>query len=255
MAGGLAIQLQPVNRRRALTRAAAVEDAGLRAALEAAGGAAPLARRLGLHHKSVLAWARIPGERVFAVAEATGVDPVTLRPDLGEAIAAEIVRRRAAEAAIGVVAGAVPAHHRGEVVEGVLVDLWVTMAALRFIANERGLPLARVCRGEARADEAARAQALGLAMVAGRAKATNIAAVVGCARQNVDNAAERYLRARDGDDPEDYIGGANVNGRPAVMEGSRLRAAKGADEGLWAMQQRFETYLTGETLQLERRRA
>jgi hypothetical protein len=46
-----------------------------------------------------------------------------------------------------------------------------------------------------------------------------------------------------------------VNGRPAVMEGSRLRAAKGADEGLWAMQQRFETYLTGETLQLERRRA
>jgi hypothetical protein len=101
-----------------------------------------------------------------------------------------------------------------------------------------------VSRGKSRVDEAARALAMGLALVAGRARATNIAGVLGVSRQNVDNAAERYLRARDGDDPEDFIGGGNTDGRgERVFEAGRLRLARAADPHLWALQRRYEAFV------------
>ncbi len=59
-----------------------------------------------------------------------------------------------------------------------------------------------------------------------------------CSRQNVDNACNRYLRARDGDDPDD------VDDDGKVVERGRLRAAKlEPDAALWAAEQKFDQLL------------
>lgn len=57
---------------------------GLEAAIQAAGGAGLLARRLGLTPGVITQWrkGRVPAERVRAISEATGVRPEDLRPDL-----------------------------------------------------------------------------------------------------------------------------------------------------------------------------
>lgn len=57
-------------------------DAGLERAIHAAGGVGELARRLGIAQPSVSTWKRVPAERVAAVAAATGLDRIVLRPDL-----------------------------------------------------------------------------------------------------------------------------------------------------------------------------
>ncbi len=59
-----------------------VRDAGLDAAIRAAGGVGTLARGLGISQPAVSAWQRVPAERVIAVESITGVDRSTLRPDL-----------------------------------------------------------------------------------------------------------------------------------------------------------------------------
>lgn len=59
-----------------------MRDAGLKAALEAAGGISALARKLGVAQPSISGWTRIPAERVAAVEAATGVARHILRPDL-----------------------------------------------------------------------------------------------------------------------------------------------------------------------------
>ncbi|MGE0724622.1 MAG: molecular chaperone TorD family protein [Alphaproteobacteria bacterium] len=59
-----------------------MRDAGLSAAIQAAGSIGELARRLGISQPSVSNWSRIPAERVLAVEAATGVDRSLLRPDL-----------------------------------------------------------------------------------------------------------------------------------------------------------------------------
>lgn len=59
-----------------------MRDAGLEAAIRAAGGVGTLARRLGISQPAVSAWQRIPAERVIAVEILTGVGRATLRPDL-----------------------------------------------------------------------------------------------------------------------------------------------------------------------------
>ncbi|MCZ8099139.1 MAG: Cro/CI family transcriptional regulator [Burkholderiales bacterium] len=59
-----------------------VRDAGLDAAIQAAGGVGTLARGLGISQPAVSAWQRIPAERVIAVESLTGVSRATLRPDL-----------------------------------------------------------------------------------------------------------------------------------------------------------------------------
>ena len=48
----------------------------------AAGGIVRLARAIGVHHTTPRDWTRVPAERVFAVAKATGLAPHELRPDL-----------------------------------------------------------------------------------------------------------------------------------------------------------------------------
>jgi DNA-binding transcriptional regulator YdaS (Cro superfamily) len=57
-------------------------DKGLRAAVEAAGGKAALASRLGISKQAVGQWRRVPERRVVEVARVTKVRAWVLRPDL-----------------------------------------------------------------------------------------------------------------------------------------------------------------------------
>jgi len=59
-----------------------MRDAGLDQAIQAAGGVAALARRIGISQPSVSNWSHVPAERVLAVEAATGVNRAMLRPDL-----------------------------------------------------------------------------------------------------------------------------------------------------------------------------
>jgi len=59
-----------------------VRDAGLERAIDAAGGVAQLARKIGIAQPSVSNWNRVPAQRVIAVEAATGVSRDVLRPDL-----------------------------------------------------------------------------------------------------------------------------------------------------------------------------
>jgi TorA maturation chaperone TorD len=65
-----------------------VRDAGLNLAIDAAGGVAHLARKIGIAQPSVSNWNRVPAERVIAVEAATGVSRKVLRPDLYSELAA-----------------------------------------------------------------------------------------------------------------------------------------------------------------------
>ena len=59
-----------------------MRDAGLDRAIDAAGGVAQLARKIGIAQPSVSNWNRVPAQRVIAVETATGVSRAELRPDL-----------------------------------------------------------------------------------------------------------------------------------------------------------------------------
>jgi TorA maturation chaperone TorD len=59
-----------------------VRDAGLERAIDAAGGVAQLARKIGIAQPSVSNWNAVPAQRVIAVESATGVSRKVLRPDL-----------------------------------------------------------------------------------------------------------------------------------------------------------------------------
>lgn len=59
-----------------------MRDSGLERAIDAAGGVAQLARRIGIAQPSVSNWNRVPAQRVIAVEAATGVSRKVLRPDL-----------------------------------------------------------------------------------------------------------------------------------------------------------------------------
>lgn len=62
-----------------------MKDAGLKAALKAAGGVAALAAALGLTKGAVSQWRRVPAERAAAVARLSGLPVSRIRPDLGVA--------------------------------------------------------------------------------------------------------------------------------------------------------------------------
>ncbi|HLZ06103.1 MAG TPA: molecular chaperone TorD family protein [Bradyrhizobium sp.] len=59
-----------------------MRDTGLERAIDAAGGVAELARKIGIAQPSVSNWKRVPAQRVIAVEGATGVSRKVLRPDL-----------------------------------------------------------------------------------------------------------------------------------------------------------------------------
>jgi DNA-binding transcriptional regulator YdaS (Cro superfamily) len=58
------------------------KDAGLIAALQAAGKVVTLAKKIGISPSAVSMWRRIPPTRVIAVENATGVPRTVLRPDI-----------------------------------------------------------------------------------------------------------------------------------------------------------------------------
>lgn len=227
-------------------------DAPLQRAVTAAGGVRLFFRKLGLARPD---WRTTPRARVFQVALLSGVLPEDLRPDLAEWIGEERTRRELAEAMGGVslaqLADSVENRWSGPTIDAGLTDLWASLAAVMFVARERRLKVQAVCHGKGAGFEEARAYAMALAHVVGRATSTNVANIFGCTRQNVDNASERYVRSRDGDDADDHIQGQFADGRPRVMElgSNRLRLAKDADPKLWSAQQRFEAFLRGEDLQ------
>jgi TorA maturation chaperone TorD len=64
-----------------------MRDQGLQEAINAAGGIASLARKLGIAQPSVSNWERVPADRVVSVEGATGISRQVLRPDLYEAAA------------------------------------------------------------------------------------------------------------------------------------------------------------------------
>jgi TorA maturation chaperone TorD len=66
-----------------------VRDAGLNRAIDAAGGVAQLARKIGIAQPSVSNWNRVPAQRVIAVEAATAVSREELRPDLYGGLAVE----------------------------------------------------------------------------------------------------------------------------------------------------------------------
>jgi DNA-binding transcriptional regulator YdaS (Cro superfamily) len=51
-------------------------------AIEAVGGTAELAKRLGIQAPSIYSWRRVPATRVLAVEAATGISRHELRPDI-----------------------------------------------------------------------------------------------------------------------------------------------------------------------------
>ena len=59
-----------------------MRDNGLDRAIDAAGGVAQLARKIGISQPSVSSWSKVPAQRVIAVEAATGVSRNELRPDL-----------------------------------------------------------------------------------------------------------------------------------------------------------------------------
>jgi len=59
-----------------------VRDGGLDRAIDAAGGVAQLARKIGISQPSVSNWSKVPAQRVIEVEAATGVSRSKLRPDL-----------------------------------------------------------------------------------------------------------------------------------------------------------------------------
>ncbi len=76
-----------------------MRDPGLSEAIRAAGGVGELARQIGISQPSVSNWSRVPAERVVSVEAVTGVDRVTLRPDLyGKKMAGDIDEVDAARA-------------------------------------------------------------------------------------------------------------------------------------------------------------
>lgn len=59
-----------------------MRDDGLDRAIDAVGGVAELARKIGISQPSVSNWSKVPAQRVIAVEAATGVCRNELRPDL-----------------------------------------------------------------------------------------------------------------------------------------------------------------------------
>jgi hypothetical protein len=207
-------------------------DGGMQLALDAAGGRSALARRMSLPRQNVK-WATCPKDKLFDVARAAGVEPEKIRPDLVDWIRIErqrllLERARAKFGLSGPAKITTPDTPMPAIVE--VFELGLTVAALRFAAQERGLQLHQVLKGADQPTQSARAYGMALAHVVGRVSSTSVAMVVGCSRQNVENAAHRYERARDGDDEAE-------GGR--VIERGRVRRAKAANDDLWAAERRF----------------
>ncbi len=208
-----------------------------------------LAREIGLSHQTICGWTRVPQSRLFRVAAITGLAPEALRPDLAPWISEEKARRRmmAAFERFGSAPTISPALATRPPSNDDLfkIDMVITLQACWFVAERRSLGFPSVMVEKKPEPSAARSLAMALAHIPGRASSTHIALTLNVSRQNVDNASERYLRARDGDDPEDVVDGR-------VIERGRPRRPKAADPELWALEEQFTAVLAGEAKEKRR---
>lgn len=232
-------------------------DQGLVLAIDGARGVRPLARGVGRPASCVSRWRKVPRDLVFKVAAVSGVAAEDIRPDLAGWIKAERERdwmeRARARFAIrtGFEGGTAKvksardhAAPDGRTMD--LLDLGLITAAMRFVAAERGLTVQAIigaarggAGGSPTPEQSARSWAMALAVNVGRVNSETVAGLMGVSRQAVDNAAERYLRARDGDDVEEAEDGK-------VIERGRARRVKEADPALWDAERRFVGQLAGE---------
>jgi hypothetical protein len=232
-------------------------DDGLLRAIAGAKGVRPLARGVGRPASCVSRWKKVPRALVFKAAVVSGVAAEDIRPDLADWIKAERERdwmeRARARFAIrsGLDGGTARVRSArdhaapdGRTMD--LLDLGLITAAMRFVAAERGLTVQAIigaarggAGGSPTPEQSARSWAMALAVNVGRVNSETVAGLLGVTRQAVDNAAERYLRARDGDDAEDAEDGK-------VIERGRARRAKTADPALWDAERRFVGQLAGE---------
>lgn len=242
---------------RGVTEGSKGREAGLVLAIDGARGVRPLARGVGRPASCVSRWRKVPRELVFKAALASGVPAEEIRPDLAGWIKAERERewleRARARFAIrsgfdGATAKVKSARDHaapdGRTMD--LLDLGLITAAMRFVASERGLTVGAIigaarggAGGSPTPEQSARSWAMALAVNVGRVNSETVAGLMGVTRQAVDNAAERYLRARDGDDVEEAEAGK-------VMERGRARRIKEADPALWDAERRFVGQLAGD---------
>lgn len=228
-------------------------DPGLRAAISKLGFAG-VARAAGVKRQSVHGWFKAPRDHLFAIAAAAGMEPEEVRPDLADWIEAEREAKwlERARARFGIARGldggtaTVRSVERPDPRTFDLLDLGLVLAAMRFAAEERGLTCQAVfgapaggAGGAPTPEQSARSWGMALAVVVGRVNSGTVAGVVGVSRQAVDNATERYLRQRDGDDPELVEDGK-------VIERGRARSAKDGDPEVWDAQRRFVRKLAGD---------
>lgn len=229
-----------------------LRSAGMVKAIEAAGGVRALARKLGCQHSVIARMRRVPKARLFEFARATGVEAEVLRPDLATWVEAERERQwmERARSRFSIAAprsGPVVVSAANDSQAGImdLLDLGLVMASLQFAAGERGLTTSALLRapvgagGAPTPEQSARSLAMGVAVAVGRVSPELVARVLGVTRQAVSNAAERYLRARDGDDVDDLT----PDGR--VIERGRARHAKVGDPAVYAAERRFVGQLAG----------
>lgn len=208
-------------------------------------GPKALARRLGRSPGSVGKWRRVPRDLVEPVARLTGLAAEDIRPDLADWLDRERLRRAMEKARErwGSAETRATIRRMGRAPDDEpsagsmrLVDLGVTVAALRFAAAEAGLAPRTLwtapfgAGGLPTPEQRARAHGMALAVIAG-VECTVVAQVIGTTKQNVQGVTQRYLRQRDGDG-EDAEGGR-------VIERGRVRLAKAADPDLWAAERRF----------------
>ncbi len=82
MTDGAVLGIQQINKQAGSLQLGGMRDHGLQLAIDAAGGVASLARKLGIAQPSVSNWTKVPAERVLSVESSTGVARHVLRPDL-----------------------------------------------------------------------------------------------------------------------------------------------------------------------------
>lgn len=59
-----------------------MSDAGVKAAVKAAGSLRKLGHALGISHQTIALWKRVPDKYILRVEKVTGIDREQLRPDL-----------------------------------------------------------------------------------------------------------------------------------------------------------------------------
>ena len=227
-------------------------NTGLAKAVRACGSRHALADKLGINHSAVGKWRQVPEQRLAAVAAATGIAAEDLRPDLATRLRLDrqqqaLNRARERFSLAGATAKVKsPSQPRATAVD--LFDLGLIVAGQQFAARSRGFTTSQVMGADmhGQAVKSARAYGFALAMVVGRVSSTLIANVLGTSRQNVENASERYLRARDGDEAADWDDPAfdpSMEGH--VIERGRRRPRKSPSEQLWAAEAEFLNWLEG----------